>query len=136
MFHRSRYLVLLALAIPAVPARAADEPAPVIAHIKLSGEFDEATPDADPIFGGHSENLKAKIERIRKAKRTRTSRRCICRSTGLEIGWGKLDELTEAIADFRKSGKKVFAYIESGDRADYLLGPGVRRGLPCPRGAG
>src|SRR5262249_42206290 len=34
----------------------------------------------------------------------------------------KVDELSRAIADFRKAGKKVFAYVESGSPKDYLVG--------------
>ncbi len=41
---------------------------------------------------------------------------------GLSIGWAKIDELSRAIADFRKAGKKVFAYLEAGSTKDYLLG--------------
>src|SRR5262249_28964429 len=37
------------------------------------------------------------------------------------IGMGKVDELRAAIADFRKSGKKVFAYIEEAEGKDYLV---------------
>ena len=40
---------------------------------------------------------------------------------GLEIGWGKLNELRQAIARFRKAGKKAYAYLESGGSKDYLL---------------
>src|SRR5262249_46170515 len=40
---------------------------------------------------------------------------------GLAIGWGKLDELRRAIADFRASGKKAYAYLESGETKDYLV---------------
>src|SRR5262249_30462102 len=39
---------------------------------------------------------------------------------GAGIGWGKLDELRRPIADYRKSGKKVYAYLEAGDSHDYL----------------
>ena len=40
---------------------------------------------------------------------------------GLQVGWGKVDELRHAIADFRKSGKQAYAYLEESETKDYLV---------------
>jgi protease-4 len=119
MLRRISLLALFVLASPTV--RAADEPTPTVAHIKLSGGLDEAPPAADPLFGTTSENFKAKIDRIKKAKGDANVKALYLQIDGLHLGWGKLDEMTRAIADFRKTGKKVFAYVESGETADYAL---------------
>jgi protease IV len=37
------------------------------------------------------------------------------------IGWGKADELRDAIADFRTSGKPVYAYMEMGSNKEYYI---------------
>lgn len=37
------------------------------------------------------------------------------------IGWGKAYELREAIADFRASGKPVYAYMEMGTNKEYYI---------------
>ncbi|MDQ6785493.1 MAG: S49 family peptidase, partial [Acidobacteriota bacterium] len=37
------------------------------------------------------------------------------------IGWGKADELREAIADFKTSGKPVYAYMEMGSNKEYYI---------------
>ena len=37
------------------------------------------------------------------------------------IGWGKADELREAIADFKTSGKPVYAYMELGMNREYYI---------------
>jgi protease-4 len=37
------------------------------------------------------------------------------------IGWGKADELREAIADFKASGKPVYAYMELGMNREYYI---------------
>ena len=123
MLRRISYLALLALVSPAASVRAAeDEPAPAtIAHIKLSGGLDEGAPAVDPLFGNTAENFKAKIDRIKKAQKDASVKALYLQLDGLHVGWGKLDEMTRAIADFRKSGKKVFAFIESGEPADYYL---------------
>src|SRR5262249_38191633 len=39
----------------------------------------------------------------------------------VSIGWGKVDELRRAIANFRASGKKAYAYLESGGTKDYVI---------------
>jgi protease-4 len=37
------------------------------------------------------------------------------------IGWGKADELREAIKEFRTSGKPVYAYMEIGTNREYYI---------------
>src|SRR5207302_1998635 len=93
-----------------------------VAHIKLSGSLDEKAPSSDPLFGSSApENFKARLDRIHKARNDKDVQALFLEIDGLAIGWGKLDELTRAIASFRTSGKKVFAYVESGSTKDYLL---------------
>ncbi len=37
------------------------------------------------------------------------------------IGWGKADELRDAITDFKSSGKPVYAYMEMGSNKEYYI---------------
>src|SRR4030095_11513737 len=37
------------------------------------------------------------------------------------IGWGKADELRDAVKDFKASGKPVYAYMEIGTNREYYL---------------
>ena len=97
-----------------------DASAPVIAHIRLHGELDETPSAADPIFGGSSESFKAKLDRIAKAKDDANVEALYLELSDLEIGWGKLDELRRAVADFRAAGKKAYAYLESADAKNLL----------------
>lgn len=93
---------------------------PKVAHIKLSGSFDEA-PGGEPLFGPPSENLVAKLDRIKKAAKDPEVKTLYLQIDGLDVGFGKLHELRKAVADFRKSGKKVFAYAEEFGTKEYLL---------------
>ena len=103
------------------PGRA-DEPVPkTVAHIRLHGQLDESPLPADPLFGGSTENFRSKLDRIRKAQKDDKVHAMLLQIDDLAIGWGKLDELSRALADFRGAGKKVFAYLESGSTKDYLL---------------
>src|SRR5207237_5476675 len=60
-------IALIALPAAAARLRAADDPTPKVAHIKLSGDLDESPVASDPLFGGAAENFKSKLDRIRKA---------------------------------------------------------------------
>ncbi len=120
-----RCFVPLALAafvapLTAAGVRAADS-TPVVAHIKLSGDLDEAPVSDDPLFGGVAENFKSKLDRIHKAAKDDAVKALYLEIDGVTAGWGKLDELTRAVAEFRKTGKKTYAYMEGGDAKDYLL---------------
>lgn len=92
-----------------------------VAHIKLSGSMDEKAPTVDPLLGQLGETFKQKIDRIKKAREDKDVSALLLEIDGLAVGFGKLNELSQAIAHFRTSGKKVFAFVESGERADYLL---------------
>jgi protease-4 len=113
-------LAVFGVAVAALPGRAADATVS-LAHIKLSGSLDESPPSADPLFGGMSENFKSKLDRIKKARKDPAIQGLYLQLDGLGIGWAKVDELSRTLADFRKSGKKVFAYLDGGSAKDYLV---------------
>jgi protease-4 len=120
-----RYGILLAVFAVALPVRAdekkTEKKTVSLAHIKLSGSLGEAPPSSDPLLGSLTEHFKSKLDRIHKARKDGNVQALYLQLDGLHIGWGKLDELSRAIAEFRKSGKKVYAYLEAGDTKDYLV---------------
>jgi protease-4 len=97
---------------------------PVIAHVVLSGDLDEA-PAGESTFGGTAdENLKQKLDRIAKAKADPKVKALLVEIHDLELGlfgFGKVGEVRGAIADFKKSGKKAFAYVQEVGGLDYLM---------------
>jgi len=92
-----------------------------VAHIKLSGSMSESAPAAEPLFGGATENFKAKLDRIKKARNDAAVQAIYFEIEGLGIGWCKVEELCDAIADCRKAGKKTFAYIEEATLKELVL---------------
>jgi protease-4 len=111
----------LVTALAFAPVLRADTPTTVkIAHIKLSGGVEERPAPDDP-FGSSHENLKAKLDRIHKAKADKEVKALYLELDDSGLGWGQLDEVCQAIQDFRASGKKAYAYVEGGDPHDYLL---------------
>jgi protease-4 len=95
----------------------------VIAHIKMSGSLPEASSGAPDLFGGggSSETLKARLDRIQKAKTDANVQALYLQFENLGVTWGKVNELRAAIQDFRKSGKKAYAYAETYDLPSYLV---------------
>src|SRR4051794_25568225 len=50
------------------------------------------------------------------------------------IGWGKADELRDAIADLRTSGKPVYAYLEIGTNREYYIATAAEKIYLSPPG--
>ena len=50
------------------------------------------------------------------------------------IGWGKADEIRDTIADFRSTGKPVYAYMEYGTNKEYYLATAADRIYVAPIG--
>lgn len=55
---------------------------------------------------------------IRKAKKDRRIKSLLLRLEYIQCNWAKINEIREAILDFRKSGKKAYAYIEEAPEFD------------------
>src|SRR5260370_9857232 len=97
--------ILLVLGTAAVPPISADDksgPEKKVAHIRLTGSLDEGPVADDPLFGGHSENFKSKIDRIKKAQNDKSVQAILIHIDGMDIGWAKVDELRASSPDFRK----------------------------------
>src|SRR5213080_2317058 len=122
MLHRP-ILLLAALAWAALtaPSSAAEKTTVSVAHIKLAGDLDETPVAADPLFGISPENFKAKLDRIKKAEKDGKIQGLYLYIEDPNLGWAKLDELSKTIHEFRKGGKKAFAYLEAGSSRDYLI---------------
>jgi len=104
---------------PAVKARSYLE-------IKLSGEIQEQAPRDvfSSMFGqGPSLSLHDIWMNIKKAKVDNRVKILVLRLGYIQCGWAKVNEIRESILDFRKSGKKVYAYIDESvefDKQYYL----------------
>ncbi len=103
---------------PAEKKEKEDTPLPRVAHIKLSGSLDEGASDDEPMGGN---GLRAMLDRIQKATKDEKVKALFVELGSLDIGFGKVYELRKAIADFRKAGKKAFAWAEGLDNKSYLV---------------
>ncbi len=120
--------VLMLIACPLLAAddkkeKEKDKDKAVIAHIKLAGDLDESPPQ-ESVLGNESENLRMKLDRIKKAKNDPHVKALLVELEGLEFGlfsFGKIEEVRRAILDFRASGKKAYCYTENVGGLDYLI---------------
>jgi protease-4 len=102
----------------------AEKSAANVAHIRLSGNLDETPVTADPFLGTNPENFKSKIDRIHKAMNDKTVQALLIHVDSVNIGWAKVQEFRKAIEDFRKTGRKAYAYLDSGENKDFLVASG------------
>ena len=107
-------------------AVAADEkPAPastpIVLDLTLKGGMTEEPAPVGMDGASIRDNLKGVVERIGKAKADPNVKGLVVRIHGLSLGLAKGYELRRAIAKFRESGKKAYAFLESAENADYLV---------------
>lgn len=91
-----------------------------LARIVLEGSLAEA-PTGGGLLGEIGTDLRKIIERIDKAAEDDEVAGLVLEIKDPALGPGRIHELRETIARFRKSGKKVHAYFESAYGGDYQL---------------
>lgn len=91
--------------------------------LRPSGDLPEVAPNVVlPIGEGHGLTVRGYVELIRKAKHDRRVAQLLIKPGGLDSPfWAKLQEIREAIVDFRRSGKPVYAFLEYGGGREYFL---------------
>ena len=68
------------------------------------------------------------VDNLRKAKVDRRVAAVLLKETGFTTPyWGKVQEIRDAVLDFKKSGKPVYAYLEYGGDREYYLASAADR---------
>lgn len=124
---RALALTMALLATPALraadEAKKADAPPkpPVVAELTLKGNIlEEPSPvgfEGAPLV----DNMQTLLERMKKARDDKDVKGLVVKVRTLQLGWARANELRQAIKAFRKSGKKVYAYLEEVDNKDYYV---------------
>jgi protease IV len=102
---------------PAVPTNS-------ILTLRIGGDLAEVAPGDVVGFlrGARTPTVRSIIDDLRKAKVDRRIGAVFLEPTGLTSPyWGKIDEIRDAILDFRTSGKPIYAYLEYAGERDYYL---------------
>ncbi len=90
--------------------------------LKIGGDLQETEPGGvlRQIFESQP-TVRSLVEALRKAKVDRRISSVIIRPTGAAALWGKVQEVRDAITDFRASGKPIIAYLEYGGEQEFYL---------------
>ena len=90
--------------------------------LKVGGDLQEV--ETGGVFGPLFEpppTVRSVVDMLRKAKVDKRVTGVILRPTGTAALWGKVQEVRDAIIDFRTSGKPIIAFMEYGGEQEYYL---------------
>src|ERR1051325_7853471 len=91
--------------------------------LRVAGSLPDYSPD-DPFkryFGGPDQSLTGLVMQFKKAKVDKRIKAILLDVDMSGVGWGKAEEIRDAIADFRTSGKPVYAFVEFGLNKEYYI---------------
>jgi protease IV len=72
--------------------------------------------------GGRAQTVRTYVDELRRAKTDSRVASVLIMPTHLDLPyWGKVQELRDAILDFKQSGKRINAYLEDGGDREYYL---------------
>jgi protease-4 len=112
--------VILYLAVgrePAVPSRAA-------LSLEVGGDIVEmpATDVVAYLSDARTPTVRGIVESLKKAKHDSRVRAVVLKPTTFSSPyWGKVQEVRDALVDFKESGKPLYAYLEYGGDREYYL---------------
>jgi len=116
---------------PAVPSHAT-------LVLRVGGSLTELAP-ADFVGylrGSKTPTVRAIVDNLRKAKVDSRVRAVLLKPTGFESPfWGKVQEIRDAVIDFKKSGKPIYAYVEYGGDREYYLATAADKVFLMPSAA-
>src|SRR6185503_18364430 len=104
--------------------------------LRVAGALPDYTPD-DPFkkfFGGPDQSLSGLVMQFKKAKVDKRIRAILLDVNMSGVGWGKAEEIRDAITDFRQSGKPVYAYVEFGLNKEYYIATACDKIIVPPPG--
>ncbi len=117
-------VAIIGIALVAESLRKPQVPDNSVLVLKISGSLPDYAPDdvMAKIFGGSSnQSFSGILTQLRKAKVDKRVSAVLFDIEVSGVGWGKADELRDAIADFKSSGKPVYAYMEYGGNKEYYV---------------
>ena len=128
-------MVAIAFAAYLARERGPSVPDESVLVIRPGGELLEVLPDDvfGQVLGGEATTVREFAESLGKAKRDPRITSVLLLPSTLELPyWGKVQELRDAIVDFRQSGKTVVAFLEYGGDREYYLASAADRVFLLP----
>jgi protease-4 len=128
---------IIGLALIAGSMGKPDVPNNSVLVLSVSGDLPDYSPD-DPLaraFGiGQKQSFTSLLTQLRKAKVDSRIGAVMLDISFPGIGWGKADELRDAVKEFRASGKPVYAYMEIGTNKEYYIATAADKVFLPPSG--
>ncbi len=115
-----------------------EAPVPVVLTFDVPSELEESEPPLQPfsLSGFHSgrPTLYDVVHGLRHAAHDDHVRALVLHVEDVEWGWAKLAEVRDAILEFRKQEKPVYATLDGGGEAEYLLASAADQVCAPPTG--
>ena len=105
--------------------------------LNVSGDLPDYAPEeplAKALGIQQKQSFTGLLTQLRKAKADSRIGAVLLDINFPSIGWGKADELRDAIKDLRTSGKPVYAYIELGMNKEYYIATAAEKIFVPPPG--
>ena len=102
---------------PAIPSNG-------LLTLRIGGDLSETAPSdvVSYVRGVRTPTVRGVVDTLRKAKVDRRIAAVLLEPTGFSSPyWAKVQEVRDAVVDFRRSGKRVYAYLEYADERNYYL---------------
>ncbi|MGI8811410.1 MAG: signal peptide peptidase SppA [Pyrinomonadaceae bacterium] len=130
-------IAVIAIAVAVNRAGRPDVPENSVLVLSISGDLPDYAPEDQltKAFGiGQTQSFTSLLTQLRKAKVDKRIGAVMLDINFPGIGWGKADELRDAIADFRTSGKPAYAYMELGTNREYYIATAAEKIFLPPSG--
>jgi protease-4 len=94
-----------------------------VLRLKLGGDIPEyvRTSGLDELFSSPPVTIREHVENLKKAAADKRIKGVLVELEPLSIGYAKVEELRDALTEFKKSGKFVLVYSESMSEKEYAL---------------
>ena len=105
--------------------------------LKVSGTLPDYAPEDSTakLFGiNQPQSFTSLLTQLRKAKVDSRVGAVLLDIEFPQIGWGKADELRDAIKDFRASGKPIYSFMELGMNKEYYIATATEKVFLPPAG--
>lgn len=129
-------VIVIALLVNAVRGSKPTIASNSVLVLRIEGDLPDFVPN-DPLaeaFGGKSDSLTSLLWQIRKAKVDKRISGLLLDVRMSGLGWGRSEELRDAIIDFRASGKPAYAYMEYGANKEYFIATACEKVYVSPPG--
>jgi len=130
-------VAIIGIALMAESLGKPDIPDNSVLVLKVSGSLPDYTPEnkwAKIFKFQQPQSFSGLLTQLRKAKVDKRINAVLLDIEFPQIGWGKADELRDAIKDFRASGKPIYSFMELGMNKEYYIAAATDKIFMPPAG--